>query len=85
MIPESLRKRSVDLAASCHIWKPRACQPPSAVATSGNRAKVPGIELQKAHEFVEKVPNQELDKLPVVVISYRFQVSAREKRKIYNE
>ncbi len=38
------------------------------------------LSEQKPHEFVEKVPNQELDKLPEVVISYRLQVFAREKK-----
>ncbi len=38
------------------------------------------LSEQKPHEFVEKVPNQELDKLPEVVISYRLQVFALEKR-----
>ena len=31
--------------------------------------KCQGLSEQKPHEFVEKVPNQQLDKLPEVVIS----------------
>lgn len=34
---------------------------------------------QKLHEFVEKVPNQELDTLPEVVIPLRLQVFAQEQ------
>ena len=45
-----------------------------------SQRKEPGMEREKAHEFLEKIPKTQLDKLPEVTRFYRLQVFARDKR-----